>query len=120
MPTCLKKISMVLGNTSRLAWAEKFLDRWSTRVMRSRIEPMKKVAKIIRNHKPLIMNCFKVKKSFSCGVVEGLNNKAKVTTRTSYDFRTYRGAEVALYHALGNQPTYAANDPQILLRRHFL
>ncbi|MCP3893575.1 MAG: ISL3 family transposase, partial [Bacteroides sp.] len=87
------------------AWAEKYLDRWCTRVMRSRIEPMKKVAKSIRNHKPLILNWFKAKKAFSSGVVEGLNNKAKVTTRNSYGFRTYRGAEVALYHALGNLPT---------------
>jgi transposase len=87
------------------AWAGKFLDRWCTRVMRSRIEPMKKVAKTIRNHKPLILNWFKAKKAFSSGVVEGLNNKAKVTTRNSYGFRTYRGAEIALYHALGNLPT---------------
>jgi len=87
------------------AWAEKFLDRWCTRVMRSRIEPMKKVAKTIRKHKPLILNWFKAKKAFSSGVVEGLNNKAKVTTRNSYGFRTYRCAEIALYHALGNLPT---------------
>ena len=87
------------------AWAEKFLDRWCTRVMRSKIEPMKKAAKTIRNHKPLILNWFRAKKAFSSGVVEGLNNKAKVTTRNSYGFRTYRGAEVALYHALGNLPT---------------
>jgi transposase len=87
------------------AWAEKFLDRWCTRVMRSKIEPMKKVAKTIRKHKPLILNWFKAKKAFSSGVVEGLNNKAKVTTRTSYGFRTFRGAEIALYHALGNLPT---------------
>ena len=87
------------------AWAEKFLDRWCTRVMRSKLEPMKKVAKSIRNHKPLILNWFRAKKAFSSGVVEGLNNKAKVTTRNSYGFRTYRGAEIALYHALGNLPT---------------
>jgi transposase len=87
------------------AWAGKFLDRWCTRVMRSRIEPMKKVAKSIRHHKPLILNWFKAKKAFSSGVVEGLNNKAKVTTRNAYGFRTYRGAEVALYHSLGNLPT---------------
>ena len=87
------------------AWAEKYLDRWCTRVMRSRIEPMKKVAKTIRNHKPLILNWFKTKKAFSSGIVEGLNNKAKVTTRNSYGFRTYRGVEIALYHALGNLPT---------------
>ena len=87
------------------AWAEKFVDRWCTRVMRSKIEPMKKVAKTIRNHKPLILNWFKAKKAFSSGVVEGLNNKAKVTTRNSYGFRTFRCAEIALYHALGNLPT---------------
>ena len=87
------------------AWAEQFLDRWCTRVMRSRIEPMKKVAKTIRRHKPLILNWFKAKKAFSSGIVEGLNNKAKVTTRNAYGFRTYRGAEIALYHALGNLPT---------------
>ncbi|MCP4878065.1 MAG: transposase [Gammaproteobacteria bacterium] len=44
-------------------------------------------------------------KAFSSGVVEDLNNKAKVTTRNSYGFRTYRGAEVALYNAFGNLPT---------------
>jgi len=87
------------------AWAEKFLEKWCTQVMHSKIEPMKKVAKTIRNHKPLIMNWFKAKKAFSSGVVEGLNNKAKVTTRISYGFRTYRGAEIALYHALGDLPT---------------
>lgn len=91
------------------AWAGKFLDRWCTRVMRSKIEPMKKVAKTMRAHKPLILNWFKAKKALSkalsSGVVEGLNNKAKVTTRNSYGFRTYRGAEIALYHALGNLPT---------------
>jgi len=86
------------------AWAEKFLDRWCTRVMRSKIDPMKKVAKSLRTHKPLILNWFKAKKAFSSGVVEGLNNKAKVTTRNSYGFRAYRGAEVALYHALGKLP----------------
>ena len=73
-----------------------------TRVMRSRIEPMKKVAKTIRRHKPLILNWFKANKAFSSGVVEGLNNKAKVITRNASGFHTYRGAEIALYHALGN------------------
>jgi transposase len=30
--------------------------------------------------------------------VEGLNNKAKVTMRKSYGFRTFRVLELALYH----------------------
>ncbi|WP_410493883.1 transposase [Endozoicomonas sp. 8E] len=44
------------------------------------------------------------KKTFSSGIVEGLNTKIKLTTRKSYGFRTYRYAEIALYHALGNLP----------------
>ena len=38
------------------------------------------------------------------GVVEGLNNKAKVTMRKSYGFRTFRCLELALYHSLGKLP----------------
>ena len=85
-------------------WAGQFLDRWCTRVMRSKIEPMKKVAKTIRRHRPLILNWFVAKKAFSSGVVEGLNNKVKVTTRKSYGFRTYGCIEVTLYHVLGGLP----------------
>ena len=35
---------------------------------------------------------------------EGLNNKAKVTMRRSYGFRTFRILELALYHSLGKLP----------------
>ena len=36
--------------------------------------------------------------------MEGLNNKAKITLRKSYGFRTYRALELALYHSLGKLP----------------
>lgn len=85
-------------------WAGKYLDRWCTRVMRSKIEPMKKVAKTVRRHRPLILNWFRAKKAFSSGIVEGLNTKIKLTTRKSYGFRTYKCAEIALYHSLGKLP----------------
>ncbi|WP_316157601.1 ISL3 family transposase [Cupriavidus sp. BIC8F] len=85
-------------------WAGKFLDQWCTQVMRSRIEPMKKFARTVRAHRELILNYFRARKQFSSGVVEGLNNKAKVTMRKSYGFRTFRATEIALYHALGSLP----------------
>lgn len=85
-------------------WAGKFLDQWTKDVMRSRIEPMKKVAKTLRNHRELILNYFRAKKQFSSGVVEGMNNKVKVTMRKSYGFRTFKATEVALYHVLGKLP----------------
>jgi transposase len=85
-------------------WAGKFLDEWCHQTMRSRIEPMKKIAQMLRAHRDLIRNYFKAKKQFSSGVVEGLNNKAKVTMRKSYGFRTFRITELALYHTLGKLP----------------
>jgi transposase len=65
---------------------------------------MKKVARTLRAHRELLLNYFKAKKEFSSGVIEGLNNKAKVTMRRSYGFRTYRILELALYHTLGKLP----------------
>jgi transposase len=85
-------------------WAGKFLDQWCRQTMRSRIEPMKKIARTLRQHRQLILNYFRAQKLFSSGVVEGLNNKAKVTMRKSYGFRTYRVLEMALYHSLAKLP----------------
>jgi transposase len=85
-------------------WAGKFLDDWCTKVMRSRIEPMKKVARMLRAHRELLLNWFRAKKTISSGAMEGLNNKLKLTTRKSYGFRTFRVTEIALYHTLGNLP----------------
>ncbi len=85
-------------------WAEQFLDKWCTKTMRSKIAPMKKVARMLKRHKPLLMNWFKAKGQFSSGIVEGFNNKAKLTTRKAYGFRTYYAAEIALYHTLGALP----------------
>ena len=85
-------------------WAGKFLDQWTSTVMRSRLEPMKEVAQMLRNHRELILNWFRVKGTVSNGVVEGLNGKAKVTIRKAYGFRTFRAMEIALYHALGDLP----------------
>ncbi len=93
------------------AWAGKFIDRWCTRAMRSRIEPLKKEAKTIRRHKELILNWFKAKKAFSSGVVEGLNNKVKLTIRKSYGFKSLKCTEIALYHVLGDLP-----EPQLTHR----
>lgn len=85
-------------------WAGRFLDRWCTRTMRSKIEPMKKVASMIRNHRELILNWFRAKKAFSSGVVEGLNGKAKLAMRKAYGYKTFKMLELALYHNLGQLP----------------
>jgi transposase len=87
-----------------LTWAQAFLDYWCSRALRSRLEPMNRVARTLRRHEPLILNWFRAKGEISSGTVEGLNNKIRVVTRRSYGFRTYKAMEIALYHTLGKLP----------------
>ena len=86
------------------AWADKFLEQWCKTVMRSQIEPMKRIARSLRNHRPLILNRFRARGDVSSGSMEGLNNKPKLTFRRSYGFRTFPAAQTAVYHAMGRLP----------------
>jgi transposase len=85
-------------------WAGRFLDQWCTRAMRSKIEPMKKLAASLREKRELILNWFHAGGTISAGIVEGFNNKLKLITRKSYGFRTQKAYETALYHNLGALP----------------
>ena len=87
-----------------LRWAGDFLQFWTWRALRSRIEPMQRVARTLRSHQELLMNWFRAKGEISASAVEGLNNKIRVVTRRSYGFRTYQAMEIALYHTLGKLP----------------
>lgn len=85
-------------------WAGRFLRDWCAKALRSRIEPMKKVARMLRSHEALLLNWFEAKGTVSAGSVEGLNYNAKLTMRKAYGFRTLRGVKIALYHRLGALP----------------
>ena len=87
-----------------LDWAGAFLDEWCVQVMRSRLEPMKNVARMLRRRRELLLNWFRARGAISAAIVEGFNNKAKLTTRKAYGFRSYRCLEIALYHTLGHLP----------------
>jgi len=54
------------------SWAGKFLDRWCTKTMRSKIDPMKKVAKRVRKHRSLILTWFRADGQFSSGICRGV------------------------------------------------
>lgn len=85
-------------------FAGKFLDNWVTRTLQTDLEPMKKVAKMLSKHKPMILNWFKAKGQLSSGAIEGMNLKAKLTMRKAYGFKTLKCLEIALYHTLGKLP----------------
>jgi len=87
-----------------------FLDFWTWRALRSRIEPMRKVARTLRSDQELLLNWFRAKGEISSGAVEGLNNKIRVVTRAqirSYQNGSYllRAFSAALWQTCSRCPT---------------
>ncbi len=73
----LKEAFQQLWDYNSATWAGKFLDQWCRQVMRSRIEPMKKIARSLREHRELILNYFRAQKLLFSGVVGGSTTKPK-------------------------------------------
>lgn len=82
----------------------RFLDQWCKVAMRSRLEPIKKAVRTLRNHRTLIRNWFAAKGTMSSGRVEGPNHKAKVVFRNAYGYRYYNTVELTLCHSLASLP----------------
>jgi transposase len=85
-------------------YAGRFLDAWCRWAMRSRIEPIKRVARSLRRHREPILNWFRAKKQYNAGIVEGKNSRVKLRFRKASGFRTFSAMQVALYHDLGHLP----------------
>lgn len=102
----LKEDLQLLWDEVDPAGAATFLTAWIARALRSRIEPVKKFARTLRNHHGLIMNWFHARGTISGAAVEGQNNKLKVITRRSYGLRTFKATQVALYHSMGALPEH--------------
>lgn len=86
--------------------------------MRSRIKPMETIPARYACTATLLLNYFKARKHLSSGVVQALNNQAKVTMRRRYGFRTFRILELAHYHSLGRLPepqlpTNSSDEPNL-------
>lgn len=116
----LKDVLASLGQTSRAwelkesfrrfwsyrspAWAKAYLKAWTTRAMKSKIEPMKKVARMLRAHEELLLNYFRAKRQYTNAMVEGMNHKARVSLARSFGHRSFEVLKLVLYHNLGDLP----------------
>lgn len=100
----LKESLHALWEYKSPTYAGRFLDEWCRSAMRSRLDPVKRVARSLRTHRELIVNWFRAKKQYSAGIVEGLNSNVKLRFRKARGFRTFDAIQVALYHELGELP----------------
>ena len=73
-------INVVIQGCSRLD-REKHLSGFST-AFSFYVVPMKKVARSLHDHRELLLNWLSAKGRLSVGVVEGFNNKVKLTVQT--------------------------------------
>jgi len=70
--------------------------------MRSKLEPFKKFAKMLRSHLEGILPWTKIR--LSNGAVEGMNNKIKSISHRSFGFRTAAYFIAAIYHCCARLP----------------
>ena len=70
--------------------------------MRSKLEPFKKFANMLRSHLDGILPWTEIR--LSNGAVEGMNNKIKSISHRSFGFRTAENFIAAIYHCGGRWP----------------
>ena len=100
----LKEDLQLLWDETTVDGAETFIKDWTFRAMRSRLEPVKKIARSLRRHNALILNWFRAHGAISAAAVEGMNNKLKVITRRAFGLRTFKATQIALFHTMGALP----------------
>jgi len=78
----LKDGFMDLYSYEREGWARRFLNGWLRRAMYSKIEQIKKVARMIRNHLDGVLGW--VQWQISNGRLEGMNNRIRLLSHRSF------------------------------------
>lgn len=71
------------------ACAESYFDRWYSWAIRSRLEPIKEKARMIKTHLPNILTYFKY--GISNAVAEGLNSKIQTVKSNARGYRSFDG-----------------------------
>jgi len=82
--------------------AEQHLRKWMNSAMRSKLEPFKKFAQMLRSHLDGILPWTEIR--LSNGAVEGMNNKIKSISHRSFGFRTAENFIAAIYHCCARLP----------------
>ena len=82
--------------------AKQHLRKWINSAMRSKLEPFKKFAKMLRSHLDGILPWTEIR--LSNGAVEGMNNKIKSISHRSFGFRTAENFIAAIYHCCARLP----------------
>jgi transposase len=100
----IKEMAMSLWDYVSKTWAEKGWKRWLAWAVRSQLAPIKKVAKMIKEHLWGILNAVILK--VSNGPAEGINSRIKMLKVRSRGFRNKQRFANAIYFHLGGLQLY--------------
>jgi transposase len=102
----LKETAMQLWNYTSRAWAEKAWQRWYNWAIRSRLEPIKRVARMVKRHWDGIITA--VVRKVTNASAEGINSVIEWLKRTARGFRNRERFKNAIYFHLGGLDLYPA------------
>jgi len=85
----LKELFRDFWTYNYAGWAKRHFDKWYAWAIRSRLEPIKEKARMIRDHLPNILTYFKHR--ISNAVAEGLNSKIQTIKANARGYRSFEG-----------------------------
>jgi transposase len=88
-----------LWDYRRAGWARRFFKKWYAWAIRSRLEPIRRLAKMLRDRLAHIVNYCEHR--ITQGVAEGLNSKIMAIKRYACGFRNRRHFEIAIFFHCG-------------------
>lgn len=100
----IKELAMSLWRYVSKTWARKGWEKWLAWAVRSRLDPIKEVAKTIKEHLWGILNAIVLE--VSNGPAEGLNSRIKTIKVRSRGFRNKKRFANAIYFHLGGLDLY--------------
>lgn len=84
------------------AWAEAHLRQWLWRASHSRLEPFKKLARMLRTHLDGVLAWTGIR--VTNGALEGMNNKVKVISHRAFGYRQSWTFIANIYHCCAKLP----------------
>jgi transposase len=100
----IKESAMLLWGYVRRGWAERMWRRWHGWAIRSRLEPIKRVARMIKNHWEGVINA--ATSNVTNARAEGINSKIQWIKRMASGYRNRENFRNAIYFHLGGLDLY--------------
>ena len=95
----LKELFRDFWDYNTKGWAENFFKRWYSKAIRSRIEPVKQVARMLKTHLDNILTYFTHR--ITNAISEGINSKVQTVQSNARGFHTFNSYRISVLFFCG-------------------